>query len=45
MTTWTNEQLLEGVASVNYDDATVDYDDNYNYNGQATTVWTNESTT
>jgi hypothetical protein len=43
MTTWINEEKYEGSPSITYEESGVNYDDNYNYNGQAITVWTNET--
>lgn len=44
MSTWTNEQKLEGAPSTTYNNAAVTYNQaNINYNGQTIPVWTNET--
>lgn len=40
---WTDDQKLAGQVSSTYDDPTITYDQaTKNYNGQTTTVWSND---
>lgn len=44
MTTWTNEQRLEGSPIATYNDATITYSQaDKNYQGQSIPVWTKET--
>lgn len=43
-TQWTNDLKLAGQTSITYDNASTTYDSALiNYNGQLTTVWTDDS--
>lgn len=44
MSTWTNQEKKEGAPSITYEESGVTYEDPvYQYNGQVTENWTNQT--